>query len=99
MAGRRFRRGDYKEFSDTGTYRKGQGVSGDESGEAGRGSGHRKIHGPCLGAWIYPKDNEESMKGLRGFKQESHMVLTFVKITLVAFVTFPLHHYSLFSHI
>lgn len=28
---------------------------GDESGEAGRGSGHRKIYRPCLGTWIYLK--------------------------------------------
>lgn len=32
-------------------------MSGDKSGEAGRGSGHREIYRPGLGAWIYPKGN------------------------------------------
>lgn len=49
-------------------------MSGDKSGEAGRGSGHREIYRPGLGAWIYPKGNQEPVKGLKGFKQQNHMV-------------------------
>lgn len=53
--------------------RQGQGVSGDESGEAGRDL-VRERYKPCLGTWNYPTGNEEPLKGVKGFKQECHMI-------------------------
>ena len=54
--------------------RQGTGVSEDDSGEAGRGAGHREVCEPHTGACVYPRGNEEPVKGAKGFKQESHMV-------------------------